>query len=140
MPYRDLPLGIRRALRGILGVIYAIALLGGVASIVFPPAPVLDTIGRLLVTAFSVMTMVGGAGGLLAVVRDNYRTELAAVPILGGGVAMYAMTSLMLTASSPTRASSAAMTTMLALFCVFRGLELLGHDQKMRRVLRDLDL
>lgn len=140
MPYRDLPVGIRRALRTVLALIYGIAVVGGASSILWPPTTVLDTVGRVLVTAFSALTIIGGVGGLLSIARDNYRTELAAVPVLGGGVMMYAITSVMLTFDNPVRASASAMTSMLALFCVFRGIELLGHDRKMRRIVQELDL
>lgn len=139
MPYRDLPRGIRRALRVVLALVYGTAVGGGVSALAWAPPAVVDSIGAPLAILWSALVIVGGAGGLLSIVRDRYRWELAAAPVLAAGVGMYSLTSSLLALDEPTRAPSAAMTAMLALFCVFRSLELLGHDRKVRPFLEGRD-
>lgn len=134
MPYRDLPPWVRRTLRVLLTLIYLLAIWAGASAIVWPSASVEGALGATMTRVWPALIIAGALIGLWAQIRDDYRFELVGVGPIAGGIAIYALASAALAVDAPVRHPMTAALAMLALFVVFRGVELVGHRRKLARL------
>lgn len=76
--------------RGVLAWVYALTVLIGALSIIYPtPVPVWVDFGLHITYIYAMMLFFGGIAGLFAIYRPNYKVELVGLWFVLGGYAIY---------------------------------------------------
>ena len=124
MSFRHLPPRDARRLRGVLALGYAATAWAGLSALVWTPTTISGAVGVLMTYAWATLALAGGAIGIWAVTRDQWRIERWSAPLAAGGAVTYAVAvwSLVITETSG-RAAQASWITVVALLLVYRVLE-----------------
>lgn len=142
MSFRHLPPREARRLRGVLALAYVATTWAGLSALIWTPTTITGALGLTVTYAWGTLAVLGGAVGIWAVARDQWRIERWSAPLAAGGAVTYAVAvwSLVFTETSG-RAAQASWITVVALLLIYRVLEVWAvasrdratHDEARRR-------
>lgn len=102
-----------RHLKAVYWVIYATALVTGVATLLSPPQTIEGALGTPLTIAWSVFLITGGTGGMLTVFPGWWWVERLSIVLVLTGIAIYGLVVLSLHFTSP-----GSRLTQLGVICL----------------------
>lgn len=75
--------------RGLLGGVYGVSMLLGLATVLFPAPSIEGVIGLTLAYVYGAFILIGATVAFIGIVLPNYKIELTALWVVAGGYLIY---------------------------------------------------